>query len=329
MPYVRAGSGADVFTELLGRGLAELGHPTSGLSFHPAWQYVPDGLRLVRKPSGCHVTVANSWNGFAFHRRGSRLVVVEHHCVLDPAYAPYRTLSQRIFHDTLVKRFERRSFDFADAVVTVSNYTADIVSTIFPGVRPRTIPNGIDVDYFVPRSGEPRVTGSEFRLLFVGNASMRKGADLLPRIMERLGRRFLLEHTAGLRAGSGLEQAANVRALGRLSLDGLRDAYRRADVLLFPTRLEGFGYAAAEAMACGTPVVATRCSSLPELIDDGVTGYLCELDNVEAFVETIRALANDRDTLETLGKNARAVAEKRFRYDRMARDYATLFAELA
>jgi glycosyltransferase involved in cell wall biosynthesis len=116
--------------------------------------------------------------------------------------------------------------------------------------------------------------------------------------------------------------------LGRLTRDELRDEYRRADLLLFPTRLEGFGYAVAEAMACGTPVVTTRCSALPELVDDGRTGRLCRMDDVAGFADAVRELVADNELLYRMGRAARMIAIERFSMSRMAHSYAALLAEL-
>lgn len=60
--------------------------------------------------------------------------------------------------------------------------------------------------------------------------------------------------------------------------------YNFCDILLLPSCREGFGYAVAEAMACGKPVICTNSSSLPELVMEGKGGFLCEQDNIEDFV---------------------------------------------
>jgi glycosyltransferase involved in cell wall biosynthesis len=90
------------------------------------------------------------------------------------------------------------------------------------------------------------------------------------------------------------------------------DAYRHADIVLFPTGLEGLPLAAAEAMACGTPVVATDCSSLPELIEDGVTGRLCPVDDVKAFAAAVSELAARPEHFLQMGTKAREAIEKQF-----------------
>ena len=102
------------------------------------------------------------------------------------------------------------------------------------------------------------------------------------------------------------------------------EEYRQADVLLFPSRLEGFGYAVAEAMACGVPVVASNTSSLPELVDDGETGRLCVPEDPGSFVQAVRELAGDPQRRVSMGVAARARAVERFSLRRMASEYQGL-----
>jgi glycosyltransferase involved in cell wall biosynthesis len=330
LPYLRTGSGTDVYTESLADALVASGHNAVRTPFNRLWQCFPWPLRLARAPAGTEIILANSWHGFAFRRPDSKLVVIEYHCVLDPAYLPYRSPLQAVFHEGLVRGFEKASLKAADRVVAISAYTARSVRATLGGPRPEVILTGLDTAFFHPLP-EPSVpgTGRPVRLLFVGNLIRRKGADLLPRIMARLGPGFELRYTLGLRSKDPYSAIPNMKPLGRLSREALRGAYREADILLFPTRFEGFGYAAAEAMACGTPVVASACASLPEIVEDGVTGRLCPVDDCEAFAAAIRMLAADPDELRAMGRRARAVAVEKFGLERWADDFAALFRDMA
>ena len=280
-------------------------------------------------PNGTNVVLANSWNGFAFCRLGIKLVVVEHHCIFDSAYIPYRSFPQAIFHEQMIRRFELASLQAADALVAVSEYTAQKLHETLGGPVAEVIHNGIDTDYFcpAPSSMTPKKDRTR-RLLFVGNLSLRKGADLLPDIMLKLGSGYELGYTSGLRTNNTYANVPGMKPLGRLNMDQLVDVYREADLVLFPTRLEGFGYVAAEAMACGTPVVATNCSALPELIENGVTGRLCPANDTTAFAKAIRELTADPKRLTEMGQRARAKASGCFNVNRMVEKYLTLFDRL-
>jgi L-malate glycosyltransferase len=85
-----------------------------------------------------------------------------------------------------------------------------------------------------------------------------------------------------------------------------------ADVMVLPSQLESFGLAALEAMACRVPAIATRVGGVPELIDNGVSGLLYEVGDVEGMAAGALALLTDRDRLEVMRDAARKTARTRF-----------------
>ena len=85
-----------------------------------------------------------------------------------------------------------------------------------------------------------------------------------------------------------------------------------ADLMVMPSELESFGLAALEAMACKVPSIATRVGGVPELIDDGVTGLLYPVGNVDDMAAGAVALLKDRDRLEAMREAGRRTAQKRF-----------------
>jgi glycosyltransferase involved in cell wall biosynthesis len=117
--------------------------------------------------------------------------------------------------------------------------------------------------------------------------------------------------------------------LGRLSDDELVAAYAECDALLFPSRMEGFGYPVAEAMACGKPVVTTNASSMPELVEHGEGGLLCPVDDVQAFATAIRELAGlEAREREAMGVHNRRRVIERFTHARFAAEHAALYEGL-
>ncbi len=122
---------------------------------------------------------------------------------------------------------------------------------------------------------------------------------------------------------------ANAIALGRVAREKLPAIYNMCDIFLFPSRLEGFGYAVAEAMACGKPVVCTNGSSLPELVVDQKGGYLCKRDDITDFADSIRTLAADSHLRETMGEFNRKRILERFTRDKMAEHYLRLYQAIA
>ena len=319
LPYIHGGSGTDTFTQSFADALSLMGHDVVIQSFHHMYQYQPALLKGVSPPPVCNAMVTNSWNGFVFDRPGVRHVTMEQLCVHDPTYDQFRSAAQRFFHNNLVRRFERRSFEAADAVVAVSEYTRRAVATAFQGVTPHVVMNGIDTSYFTPVT---RTRGEQLRILFVGNPTLRKGVDVLAPLMNRLGDGFVLEYTAGLQGRDGLGIPNSVN-LGKLDRAEVLAAYRRADVFLFPTRLEGLPLSVLEAMSCGLPVVGSDLTSMPEAVEHGVTGLLGALDP-DWLEAQIRELATNDELRHRMGEAARQTAVERFDISRTAAGYLRL-----
>ena len=191
----------------------------------------------------------------------------------------------------------KRSLRRAAVVVTGSQATADAIAHIaparplYPGLDERFTPGADRDDYvFHLGSDDPR--------------------DDTPTAV-----------AAAERAGVRLVVAGGSR--GRVSDDELVELYRRASVFVDTSLYEGFGYQVLEAMACGTPVVASDTTSIPELVGDA--GVLCPPGDVDAFASGIRRALAERDSLRARGL-ARAAE---FTWERTARELAGAIEEAA
>jgi glycosyltransferase involved in cell wall biosynthesis len=104
----------------------------------------------------------------------------------------------------------------------------------------------------------------------------------------------------------------DVSVIGPVSPDALPDLYRAADVLVFPTvwPTEGFGMVAAEAMACGIPVVASRIAAIPEVVLDGRTGLLFTPGDAGDLAQKLATLLADRPLRLSLGRQGAVEAER-------------------
>jgi len=326
---VRGNSGTDVWTDSLAAALRKEGNECT-TTYYPTYYSLFPQLSRVLNPENGHadITHCNTWNGFAF-KGDESLVLTEHHVVHDPIFEPFKSLGQRVFHK-LVYRYEARSLEVADAVTCVSQYTKRMLEETFGYSDVQVIYNGVDPEVFQPLEIDRNtlcrrfgLTGNEKILLFVGNPSRRKGADLLPKIMNQLDDSYILLTTAGLRDTTF--GGRRIRCVGKVLQEELALLYNLCDVLLFPSRLEGFGLTVAEAMACGKPAIATNGSSLPELVVDGKGGYLCEMDNVDDFVRRIKALCDDASLRHYMGKFNRKRACEMFTLSRMAQEYMRIY----
>lgn len=187
------------------------------------------------------------------------------------------------------------------------------------GARPPIL-HGIDVESFP--FGE-RADG-DF-LLFLGRFSQAKGADRAIEAATRAGRRLILagkiDPADAAHVASAIQPAIDgdrIRYVGEVDAATKRDLLARADALLFPIEWdEPFGLVMVEALASGTPVVGFRRASVPEVVDDGRTGFV--VDDLEGMVEAIGRIG-------TLDRRAcRAAAEERFTVGRMVDDVEAMY----
>ena len=92
----------------------------------------------------------------------------------------------------------------------------------------------------------------------------------------------------------------------------VQDLLNCGDVILLPSQIESFGLAALEAMACGVPAVCSRVGGLPEVIRDGVEGYLVEVGDVDTMAERALRILTEPGRREQMGKAARQRASDKF-----------------
>ncbi|EZH81606.1 glycosyl transferase family 1 [Ectopseudomonas composti] len=191
----------------------------------------------------------------------------------------------------------------------------------------QVIYNGIDTEKFKPEN-HPRQTDECFRLLYVGSWMTRKGVDLLAPIMRELGEDFELRYTGGATATQDKpDMPKNMHDIGRLQGDAaIVSAMQDVDVLLFPSRSEGFGLVAAEAMACGLPVIAFSDTCLEEIVQDGVTGRLLPLGDVHATAEAVREIARSSTSRNVMSVAARNRAVSRFGLPAMLDAYLNAYS---
>jgi glycosyltransferase involved in cell wall biosynthesis len=262
--------------------------------------------------------------GFALRAPGRPLVTTVHHLTTDPELQPYSSPAQRLFYRLVESRYDGWSIRAADAVVCVSRYTQRQVEQTYGKRDTVLVFDGIDTDVFVPMPGLVRrddglpASNARIRLLFIGNNTRRKGFDLLPKIMDLLPGDYVLYYNGGFQRTGDMPPHPRMISIGSPDRAGLVAAYQFCDILLFPSRLEGFGIAPAEALACGRPVVTTDASALPEVVDHGQNGYLCRRNDVAGYAEAVRRLGEDAALRQRFGEHGREKVVRSFGYDQLA-----------
>jgi len=325
-PTIEAGSGADVYTRRLRDGLV-----ARGIRAEITWlplrsEYAPWTVAIPQPPGWATVAHVNTWMHRRFLPRDLPVVATLHHAVHHPDARASKGALRSAYHRCWIAPNERRVLRRADRVVAVSNFVAEMARQTLCDVPMQVIHNGVDTELFRP-GNRMRQPGAPFRLLYVGAWRKLKGVDLLAPIMRELGDGFELHYTGGPAAEQDKAgMPGNMIDLGRLHGDAaVVAAMQDADALLFPSRSEGFGLVAAEAMACGLPVLTTRSASLVEVVAHERTGLLCPPGDVAAFVKAIRSLANDARALEAMGVAARREACERFSVQSMLDAHIRLY----
>jgi glycosyltransferase involved in cell wall biosynthesis len=219
----------------------------------------------------------------------------------------------------------------ANAVVTNSNATAGQVRRL--GVEATVIPPGVDMATFAPGDRvEARVAiglppGSRVAL-FLGRVDSGKGADLFADAVTGIPQWTAVLVGAGPLKAELQGSRPAIQFHEPLSHDAVPNWLRAADVVVVPSRAEGLGLAAIEALACGVPVIAARTGGLAEVVDDQVNGRLVEPNNVQAIAGALVDLADDavRDALASRARVSVAEHDIRSTTDRMASLWSSLVA---
>lgn len=311
-PAVRTGTGTDVFTERLVKDLNK-----QGIKAEITWlplraEYSPWTVAAPKPPEWATIVHVNTWLHSRFLPKNLPLIATLHHSIHDPALRAYKGWLRAAYHRWWIAPNERRVLQRANHVTAVSQFVADMAQKTLCDVPMQVIYNGIDTNVFCPGK-RVRQPGEPFRLLYIGAWRQLKGVDLLAPIMDQLGDEFELHYTGGLAAEKDkIKMPSNMYDLGRLSGSQVVTSMQNSDAFLFPSRSEGFGLAVAEAMACGLPVIATRGSSLVEIVTDGENGWLCPKDEIASFVSAARRMLLNNESFSNMKKKAAADAQINF-----------------
>jgi glycosyltransferase involved in cell wall biosynthesis len=260
----------------------------------------------------------------------------------DPALRTYASPFERGV-DALAMRALQR----ADALVAISEYSKKCIMEALgvPAGRIRVIHRAVDGDAFrpqaLPKAFRRRygLSEAERYVLYVGSEDPRKNLTTLLRAFARVvqeipqarlikvgAAHFGMQRQRLLALVEELRLTGQVRFVDQVPDEELPWWYNAADVFVLPSLYEGFGLPALEAMSCGTPVVASNRSSLPEVV--GAGGVLLDPQDEAALAQAIVALLSDAERRAAASEAALAQAA-RFSLERQAEETLAVYQGVA
>lgn len=277
----------------------------------------------------------HSYGHLLFVLDGSRTVVTVHDL------APFRFPGSRWGLSWLAWKVAWRGAQRAARLVTVSEFTRRELITLSENSAGKavTIYNGVE-PHFRPLSESKRALWQERwkvsnrkLILNVGHCQPRKNLEKLLMALALLANRemdFLFVQIGGVFSPAQQSLIENlglkekVVQISRVSEEELVGLYNVADVVVLPSLYEGFGLPALEAMACGTPVVASNITSLPEVV--GSAGLLVDPRDAQAIADAIACVLSDPALAGELRRRGLERATM-FSWEKAARETATVYQE--
>jgi glycosyltransferase involved in cell wall biosynthesis len=221
----------------------------------------------------------------------------------------------------------------AGKVVALSKGLKQIALLTYPNLDIDIIGNGIEADVFKPlEQGKNCDRQGKLRFITVSRLIKRKGIENIFKALAGLTEpeRNQLELMI---VGSGsyekhlrdlcrdLHISDVVSFYGYCPRDKLFELYNRADVFVLPSLSESFGMVFLEAMACGLPVIATSVGGIPELVENGVNGFLVPPDDVASIKTAIREISSNQDLREIMSLNNLRKVREYYSWDSVVRKY--------
>ena len=242
------------------------------------------------------------------------------------------------------ERIERKALIDADKVLVMNPWMASYVESLTQGCPERVVyaPPGVDIKWFVPRCPLANDSASSVKkyILAVGRFSdPRKNPDRLLEAFSKLPLPLAQEWHLILAGATGpsdafwqtarqMGLAARIEFRAAPDQEMLRELYQSATCVALSSNEEGFGMVLVEAMACGIPVVATRCGGPQGIISDGHDGFLVGINDVDQMTAQLTLLCADVALNKIMGAAARRTVEMKFSEEASGRIFLKTWVEL-
>lgn len=243
-----------------------------------------------------------------------------------------------------MRKIKRWTLKNADSVVVNSSATQRACLELFDDREYPIIPMGVDVRDFKPKANVARKPSAPLRILFVGRVVDDKGVIYLCRAVNKLNSQRLKVHLDIIGDGPGLDRLRHfvdknnaqkfITIHGGKNLTQLPGFYRQADVFVGPSIQgksgwkEAFGVVFAEALACGTPVIATDVGGTRDIVKDGKNGFIVPQKDSEAIAEKLLLIYKDPQLALKLGRHGSKFIRDNFGWDSVTKLYVDQFRQL-
>ncbi len=256
---------------------------------------------------------------------------------------PYLEIYPAIARDQSAANWQRKAAIYAQSrlyIVAVSQWLMDQVQqSMLAGMQQRVIHNGIDLQLFHPgdQQAARRALGLPPQariILHTAAGTFKDSATMNAALAQLTGEELLflcVGETLYVGESGRVERLGNGRSIKRRYVGDPAEMaryYRAADLYLHSAKADSFPTTILEAMACGTPVVATAVGGIPEQIRDGETGLLVPPQAPQAMAHALQTLLADRELRQCMGEAAAAHAKQRFGLARQVDALLTYYAEV-
>jgi glycosyltransferase involved in cell wall biosynthesis len=301
------------------------------------WLILRYGVQVLVAQSpyeGFAAAVAKTIAGWLGHRV---VLVVESHGDFEESLFLQRSIMFPRLYRLLMRRSAHFALKRADLSRAVSKSTKEQLERWVQQKRNFQFPTWTDIEVFLQGAAKES-EGSGQNILYAGVLIPRKGVHHLINAFASVANDFPRARLSIVGHEENKIYAAELKEeVKRLGLDGrvqfvgqvqqadLAAWMRRVCVFVLPTYSEGLPRVIFEAMAAGLPVVASNVSGIPDIVQDGVTGFLVQPGDEEKLVERIRWLLRCPDEARQMGERGRAFAERFFSIEVYAEGYRQLF----